>query len=260
MAIKYYKTRKSGIVKNKTRKSTKKYHSGGDAKDTFMNIKIIPKGSHILFCSEFYNTIPYGTLPPMKYFWAQLFYPEEGIPTPKNSWFCLHNEKSMLYNTFYVYKIVEDLTLLMEEDFDMFGEYIINQDKSIQNDIRFQRSKKYNKSKPADDYVDVALIYNLFNINGIYRAKSEIILFEPYNTVLEFVEKYGGSKAKRTWNIENSIKKHYFTPSKSVLSKVRTILQNSPIYPKIKDYMFQSKSNSESSLSPSESSEQLRYS
>jgi hypothetical protein len=193
--------------------------------DGFLNLVTIPADKYILFCSVGYRTIPDGDLPIQPYVWAQLFSTE---PTPKDSWFCNENDSN---NAFYVYQIRKPLQLLETGDYFEFGEKLINENPSLKDKIRFSLKKH------APDYVDIALQYNLFNVDGVYRDDNEIILFAPWSDKLKFVRRYGGETAKTTWLRGNAEKKAYFEPSQKLLGEVKQTLVSSPYYPKIQKYL-----------------------
>ena len=178
-----------------------------------------------MFCSVGYRTIPDGDLPIQPYVWAQLSATE---PTPKDSWFCNENDSN---NAFYVYQIKRPLQLLETGDYFEFGEKLIKENPSLKEKIRFPLKNH------AADYVDVALQYNLFNIDGVYRDDNEIILFAPWRDKLAFVRRYGGERAKTTWLRGNAEKKGYFEPSQKLLGEVKQTLVSSPYYSKIRNYL-----------------------
>jgi hypothetical protein len=190
--------------------------------DNFLKSKTIPKDNYILFCSLGYRTIENGNLPKMPYLWAQLHSTE---PTPANSWFC---DSKNTNNAFYVYKIKKPLKLLIVSDYYDFGNMLISENPTLKDKIRFSQDKH------PDDYVDIALQYKLFKVDGVYRDDTEIILFSPWSNKLEFVKRYGGETAKTSWSTDNAEKKGYFEPSYSLLEEIKHTLKHSPHYDKIK--------------------------
>lgn len=242
---KTHKTRKNKTRKNHTRGGVMKYLKNlppnddvMNDRDDYLNVVIIPKGSWILTCSPGYRTIKEGELPPMKYLWAQLFTPEHAKPKPTDSWFCQSETPEQLEDTtFYIYKTIRELKLFIQRGFTFFGNNVMNINENTENILRFQPYGEYNNTKPANDYVNVAYEFELFNIDGIFRGLTEIILFSPYGDKLEFVERIGGEKAKQVWTNENESAKVYFKPSKEQLNKVRRTLKKSKFHEnKLRNY------------------------
>jgi hypothetical protein len=209
-------------IKNILREYGSKPPNVKDNEDDFLKSKTIPKGKYILFCSEGYRTIENGNLPKMPYLWAQLHSTE---PTSANSWFC---DSKNTNNTFYVYKIKKPLKLLTVSDYYDFGNMLISENPSLKDKIRFSLDKH------ADDYVDIALQYKLFKVDGVYRDDNEIILFSPWSNKLEFIKRYGGETAKTSWSKENAEKKKYFEPSYQLLEEIKHTLKHSPHYDTIR--------------------------
>ncbi len=243
------KTRKYYLNnKNTTRKKqkgsgnyntiTRNYYSSNISDYKFMDTILIPKGSYLLFCSKNNRPIEEGELPPQKYLWAQL-YPPDYEPTPKDSWFCEYkNKNTMKKNTYYVYKLKHTIKMLFYlnrefsmvevNDWDMnFTKNLIDVDKSLYNKLKHQKQQQ--------DYIEMAIMYDLLNIDGIFRGwgDTEVILFGPFEDKLEFVKMYGGEEASKVWKNNN----RYFKPSKQLLYQIKNALPNLSYYNKLQPYI-----------------------
>jgi hypothetical protein len=200
----------------------------------YLDPYILPTNSYIFFASEGHSPInptPENPkpLPPMRYIWTQAKLPTPGGGKPKmpklsNSWFIGPNTDS---SSMYVYRVKRPLTLInftSDTKYGRFSQNIINLNASLQNRLR-------NDAVPPD-YVNVQLLKDLFNADGIYMHLGEIIIFSPYDDKLEFVKAYIGKNTSTEWegtNLQAYKESMYFKTDPELLKRVTNII-TSPAY------------------------------